>query len=481
MRRFLLVIFLWGSVTGYTALAQGPAAVLTVGVLANQAQELIKSLENAGATLGGDASKLVDGTTGQLTTLTNQLKDLVNQDLSRPINTLSGAALEASKRIELSVDALGQLLQTNLACILLHREEFLAAVQTTGLRLADKVPFARETDPLVYSFAFDGHFSNIVPLNGGRVTVNGYRLFEDIGPQIFIWDESRHIKLAELPAERAKNADTVSTVISSELLRSHSGEILQLEVIPQKTSWFFWRKNTAEVFLPLVIPKQEERQLQVTGNVSYDTHGVETKKLAPHEFHFDNASCEDRLSVNNERFTYSGLPSGSRIVSIQNDDMGGRENAQIQVNFTNDSLVASGWLDVANCFTVHLGFYTTHRLQDHAQWNHRITPLLEYPVVTNAVANASSDWVPVALPKTTFALSIPKPPSDKSTYWFEINAMQEGKPKSLFASRQVTVGDAETQDTDSFGEFHVQSSFNPTLTNGKCSMRVILSVPECGY
>src|SRR5258708_2964064 len=88
----------------------------TIGALIHQAEELIQKLENAGATLGGNGSKLVDGTVGQLTTLINQLKDLVRNDLSLQLDKLSGTALEVSRRLKDGVERMDELVNVDMAC-----------------------------------------------------------------------------------------------------------------------------------------------------------------------------------------------------------------------------------------------------------------------------------------------------------------------------------------------------------------------------
>jgi hypothetical protein len=468
---------------GQTEIVAGAGA--TTGVLINQAEELIKKLENAGTTLGGNGSKLVDGAVSRLSDLVNQLRAIIKDDLSLQIDKLSGVALETSRRLQDGVERMNEIANIDSACLILHSEEFLAALKTTTLRLEDAMPFVKQSSPLIYAFRFDGHSTNVVPKSGGRLTLRGFRLYEQAAPTITLWDASRKTKIADLAAERASDVDSASTVIPGDIIANHPGESLQLEVATKEKPLFGGERTSGDVFLPFVIPSAYGLLVRAKASISYDLKGHATKQLEGHQFRFVNTSCEERLSINNSRFTYP-IPSDWRIISIaSNTDNGGREKSQIEASYSNDTISVSGWLDTANCITIHLLFTTIHRLQDPAVWDHTITPTVEYPSPpTPQSEEQNTDYVPfdgqIILP-----VALRKDHSDQTTFWFTIFfASTTGGHIYEYTSRHATTGESqELHLDDTYNGFHISCDFNPTVTSGGvCSARIAVTGPQqCGY
>ena len=476
----LVWILFWYIPIAYSQTPLVVASGLTAGAVINEAEELINKLQNAGTTLAGNGSQFVDGAVSRLNDLINELRQLVNNELSTQVDKLTGTALETSRRLQDGIERLDQIVNVDSACLLLHADEFLAALKTTTLRLEDRMPFVKQGSPLVYSFAFDGHTSNVVPRRGGRLTLRGYKLYEQLPPSIALWDEDRKTKLAALPSDHAMDVDSVSTSIEENLIQQHAGENLQLEIITKTKNFLGGEKTSADLFLPFVVPNSYDVLVRVKTSTGYDLNTLGTKQLEPHRFRFENRSCEERSVISNSRFTYS-IPNTWRIISIANADNGGREKSDIQPSYTNDTVSVSGWLDVANCFTLHLGFTTTHRLQDPAVWDHTITPIVEYPIVTPKMIESDTDFVPLESP-TIIPIAIKKDRSDNTTFWFKV-LLVTSKNRQLFEyeSRHET-GAGELSFNERYKGFHISCDFNPVVIGDSANARILIDSPQqCGY
>jgi hypothetical protein len=468
-------------------------ATMTVGGLITQVQQVIQDLKNAGTTLGGNGSKVVAGTTAQLSDLLNQLQQIVGDDLGKQVDQLSGSALEISARMQASVQQLNELIDNQRNCSFLQAEEFVAGVNTVGLQLLSQLPFAKKDAPRVYSFTFSGHAPDVIPKSGGRVTFQGYRLSVNGQPDIKIWDEKRDKTLLEPKSEPASNEDDTSTVIDSDFIANHVGETLQVEIKPKthrgvlQRLWPSGTTSDPDVFLPVVIPVAYNTTLMLTAWTQYNIPGTARVELPPLEFQYFSTSCGDRYSVNNDTCTVTGIPAGGRIVDFKDQPLGDRNPSQIQINHTNDALTASGWVDSPTCISFKVPPFgpTVQKLVASSIYNHNITPVIEYPVSQTKSSGPVVAQSAMTLPTTSLSVDIPKEKSSATTFWFQI-ATTTGpaniRNKVFYKSPHLTnsiAGNSNFSDT-SAAPFLVDDNFSPTLVNGKAQLSVKVTLPQCG-
>ena len=267
--------------------------------------------------------------------------------------------------------------------------------------------------------------------------------------------------------------------MTGELLLEHAGESLQLEV--KTTKKFLLSTETTDLLLPIIIPAVFNTQVRITASVSYDIEGKERTNLPVHKFRYVNPSCENRFPVNSDRFTYQ-IPAKSRIVGLENKLVQESQYNQIAVTHTDDSIIASGWMEVANCFTIHIPFVgTTHRLQDPAIYDHDITPISESPTIENRLKTVASDPKALIVPETVVTVSLPKEKSDNSTFWFEVSFISKDHEVKVYASPKVTTGDEEKLIAGEAGGMSIDGRYNPTLVAGASEAYVTLKLPQCGW
>jgi hypothetical protein len=236
-----------------------------------------------------------------------------------------------------------------------------------------------------------------------------------------------------------------------------------------------------DLFLPIIIPAAFNTQVKITAWVSYDISVTQRTNLPVHKFRYVNPSCENKLSVNSERFTHT-LPAHSRIVGVVNNPVQESQYNQISVSYTDDSIVASGWMEVANCLTIHIPFDgTIHRLQDPAVYDHDITPILEISTSDNKIKTISSAPKALTLPETFVSLNVPRDNSPISTFWFEVTLINNDHEVNVYSSPQVTTGQEEKFISGESGGMVIDGHYNPTLVGGSSEAYVKLKFPQCGW
>jgi hypothetical protein len=155
---------------------------------------------------------------------------------------------------------------------------------------------------------------------------------------------------------------------------------------------------------------------------------------------------------------------------------------QISVSYTNDSIVASGWMEVANCFTIHIPFDgTIHKLQNPAVYDHDITPILEFATSENKIRTITSAPKALTIPETFVSVNVPRDDSERSTFWFEVTLINNDHEVKVYSSPQVTTGREEKSISGESGGMIIDGHYNPTLVGDASEAYVKLKIPQCGW
>jgi hypothetical protein len=350
----VLIIVAAVTVPAQEATAQTP---LPVGVLIERVDALLNKLQSLEATFMGDANIAFGQATQQLTDLLNQLKALVKEDLKTPIFNLTGTAQALALQLQQALEAYPPLIDRQRECLFQDLDLFLAGINTVTDGLKRGVPLLKTGGPRLISFRFEDHLTNnVVPREGGRMTVNGFELWPDVPPKVEILDNSRQMILAQFTPEGASDTgNTISVVIPRKLVADHAGSCLQLHVQTFRRKKILWvfssgEERTGDLYLPMCAPQEYQMQMRMVAWVNYAYSVKESLVLGPKHFGAGWDSCEHRYDIPPQTQSWAAeIPPGWRIINVVERAVDIRGKTGVGYSHTNDSVTVTGWLDTADC------------------------------------------------------------------------------------------------------------------------------------
>ncbi len=292
--------------------------VLTVGAVIVGAKAVEDSLNTVVGNAGAEGRSVVNGANGTLNGAIQQLQQLVNNDLSKQVNTLSDTGQTLAKTVQNTTDELNSLINIRMTCGLEGADRLIYGVKTITSQLQNAIPFISSAQPCVYSFKFNGHSDGVVPDGGGRLVISGFSLWnKDVGPDITLVDENRK-EIMVLPADRANDDNSVSVSVDDASLRSLAGRCAEFKVVPkQKTGFWIFGHVEAEParFLPMCVPPTENLSFRVKAHTDFKcSKSLPTQSMNYQNFRCDNSSCEHDAACNVQKAWT--IPTGCTVVGL---------------------------------------------------------------------------------------------------------------------------------------------------------------------
>ncbi|HTK21532.1 MAG TPA: hypothetical protein VL442_18565 [Mucilaginibacter sp.] len=451
----------------------------SLAMLEKLVNDVIQQLQNAATTIEGNGSIVIGGATSQLSALLNQLKSMIGEDFTKPINQLSREIRNTSNQLFSAVNRINMILKNQQACLLVNVQVFLASITTVISGLKSGIPFIDNTTPRIDYFQFDGHTPSVVPKNGGRISIVGFDLWHDekYPPEVKLFNEARNkVILDNIKPEKGQNVNSFSFILSPEFIAKNHGQNLQLQVISKEKHWLdlFGPKVLGTFFMPICIPETAFAKFKISAHLQYQTEVDVVETLDFRRFGMGNDSCEDRKNYSHTEAWQ--LPAGGQILSVVTKDPDVRNQVNVQFSFAGSTITAAGWLDTATCFCPPIGgchlFHDTH-------WFASAAPQISYKKTGEKIVDVTSDTIEMNNNSVDFKLNFKKDSNDNvaDIFWFDVILDNGNAQKTIFSSPKINT---DTFSTNINGLF-LDAKYTGQVVNGNSELAVNITLPGCGF
>jgi hypothetical protein len=472
--------------------AQGPG---TVGAAVVAANSVLDKVEDVGTGLTGNAQIVVGTTAGQFAQLIAETEKAAGNNLATPLNNLGSNARLSVDRLMQVTEQLDRIANRQQACIFQNLDLFLAGLQTVTAGMKSGIPLINPGAPRLVSFIFDGKQTpNVVPREGGRARLKGFRLWENPSapPEVSIM--SNNAVIGTPAAQPGGGPDELAIAVTPDFVRNQAGKCLLVQVRTYRPKKFLFifpagKQLTGTLAIPMCVPQEYQRSLSLTANIAYSVTNQVEKTLSGRRFGWGNDKCEGGRSNVSQTMAWSAdIPAGFRIVRVHQSDPDTRNDTNINVSFTNESVTAAGWLDEASCVEVCIPFGPCIRKLLHdTHWFKTLAPVIAGPNTVTTTAVGTGDPVQMQLPSTSMCVNVPKTgeASGASTVWVTIDQYAAGRklPNPLHVGPRLTTPDMNTlQDTRQQDTYAIAVRYNPVAVNGNCQVcATVTSQVGCGW
>ena len=214
---------------------------MTGAELSSLVSGIIQQLQNAGTTLLGEGGIQANGIASDLNAQMQQLQQLIGDKIDQPLASLGANVQSAATKIYNATTQLNVLLNNQRQCLALNGNLFLSGARTIVANLKAGVPFVHTDNPTVTSFVFDKISTPlVVPSEGGRFTVSGFRLWTNHSPDAVLQSEDRNTVIAQLTPQRASNDDSFSAVLDPALVSNNAGKCLDMKITAVQSHYFIY-------------------------------------------------------------------------------------------------------------------------------------------------------------------------------------------------------------------------------------------------
>jgi len=478
MKKLSLIIFISFAVTYSNEVkSQDIPATLTVAGLQQLANGVIGKLTTAGTTLLGEGSTVINGASSQVSVLLTQFDRMTQNDITTPIRELSSDIKNLANQLYSISNRLNTILNQQQACLFLNSQIIIASVQSIVSEVKNGIPVISKDGPRLSYFQFDGHTPSVVPLEGGRIEIDGFNLWnnENLPPIVTIVNEGETKVILSIVPQRASNNNNFSFFLSPSFIHQNSGKCLQIKVQPRTKKWF-QTKVLGDFYLPICIPSNYSLKVKLVAHLQYPCITTRQKTLEFKQYTFDNTNC-DRVSVAPLQMCWV-MPPNAQILSYifrpavpnQPGQPHVWNNTGIGVTYAANCITAAGWLDGATC---RFGKRTHSTF-----WDAGIAPVISYPDTAISIADASSNYLNFGQSITNLCVNLPKscPGNLGNVFWFEIVQTNGTEMKTLYTSSRATDNPLH----DDYNGFTIDASLNPIPVRGQAQLCVQIKRPICG-
>lgn len=465
-------------------------AQLTVGAVIAGATAVQDKLNNVVGNAGADGRSIVNGANGTLNGAIQELKNLVNGDMARQVNTLSDTVRNLATTIQNTTDELNSLINIRMTCAFEGTDRLLYGVKTISSQLQNAIPFIKNSEPYVYSFKFNGHSDGVVPDGGGRVVISGFSLWNDnLAPKVVLVDESRK-PIQSLSAGRANDDNSVSVFVDGQTLDTLVGRCAEFEITPLSRSgwWIFGHDEPGTPrYLPVCVPPTNNLSFRVKAHTDFQcTSNAPVQTMNYQNFRCDNSSCEQQSDCNVQHSWV--IPAGCTVVGIDKRQSELRNQAWMNITFVNGNVQANGKLDTASCVNAFFG----RKLLHSTIWSFDAAPQIQ--CTANSWVPSETMSEPMAVSSDTVPVCVDLPrrcETDVTASTAEIDLLQ-GAHEHYAPGDSVTVPSVTTPKltlnskvegkfTDiQYAGMTVKGTVNPAA-GSSLQTCVTVSVQKCGY
>jgi hypothetical protein len=238
--------------------------------------------------------------------------------------------------------------------------------------------------------------------------------------------------------------------------------------------------ETTDMYLPFCVPSAYTMQFKVTASVYYQCPSrSDTRELPEQQFLYYNTSCESPSNINDIRPL--SVPDGCTLISFRETFSRTRHTANVAITKEPPRILrASGTLDTADCTRVPL---LGNRLNSSTIWEKKVIPIIECSVTPPPKTEAeSSTAINMSLPNTTITVTLPKTcDTDTSNFWFKIIPIVNGVEGAvLYEQAPIQSNRAGANSVPvTKNDLTISGTYNPQIINGRVSVSVTISSPQC--
>jgi hypothetical protein len=447
---------------------------------------ITNNLQNLATSATGGAHIALNDILRQVRAMQAELDRSLGTNVKVPLETLSLDQRTTANQLYAALVRIADLLAHERECIAANAEHVVAALRTAVESAKEGIPFVETGAPWLSTFRFDGlTTANFVPARGGRLTVSGYKLwpFPERAPTVRLLGEDRQMEIMRsLNPSAGADANSFSITIPEDVLRTHAGNCLALEVtVHDRVSRFLvlstWRSTRRAV--PLCVPDEYERSFRLTGNISYSVPSRRRRELQMKEFP-EGISRHCGSTRGYRETLYWNVPDGFRIVSFtKREEHRHDDGFQLALQITErNAISATGVIAKPRCTP-----FST--LISHAYWRGSVTLTVEGTVPEERTDSASVDGVRFTGNQAQACVLIPRSePSDRTTYWYTvIDQSASGLSPLNRASTRKTVSTNPVAEPDGTeGGYTFDVNFNPTPVTRTAELCVTLrNANRCGF
>lgn len=470
------------SVAPVTVSANQIGEVGTIALQIAAADALMKRLQSLGKYYGGVVEEATNNMAARLYDAQRTLQDTARNEINKPINNLGKEVQEASRRFDNTVRRTEDITKSFEIGGYANIHVFLSGMRnvTESLKV---FPGSKRGEPRVDYFKFDSSpvaFS--VPKAGGRLTLYGYRMWDDVSePIIILFDESHTIKIAELKPERGGSKDQVSVLIPGSVLEKFAGTSVLIEVARTSQGRTLIGRHrtqptTTDILVqPMYIPQAYNTQFTVRAWLAYDTRTNQTKELDKKTVTDVNDSLTDPKKGSNTFRWVLPVDGEWEIYDYRKQDSGLNRGDNHSVKITaKDTMVIDYDLAPKVLFIFPPKVEPSYINRDFIPIVKGVVKIQHQVKSTDAIA--SMDGI-----ETMINLNLPKPEhGDGDVIWFEVIATVGGKPLGgLYVSPKIqpslTSGTIPVVRTKFFS---FEGTYQPKPVSGQSEMNIrITAVP----
>lgn len=473
MRKVLLALALILCLT--KGFAQDLPSGMTIFGIQQLVNGTISKLQNAGTTLLGNGQITMLSASNDLSVLMSQLNNLAQNNISTPIQQLSFEIRNLSAKIYSAATRINLIVEQQQACLLLNASVVIAGVQNVTSELKSGVPLVASDAPRLNYYQFDGVTPSVVPEQGGRLNIIGFRLWEKPGtpPIVAIFNNSRSSKIGYVTPQRGSNNNSFSFQFSKDLIRRYAGQCLQIKVIPRSKNFWGSVRELGEYWMPICISENFGKEVFIRAFVQYPCPGTRTEMTAEtRDFNFDNHSCTDRKNIDETKCWT--LPANAQILRLHYNPEQRNDN-NVAVNFIGNCVKVTGWIDEATCTEAG----PIKKKHHHAYWRTSVKAEYAYPITeTRNSGIITSQRIKLSSTDVNVMVDLPKACNTviDNLYWFEVYQFDGKNEKLLYKSPNIsTLGELDNK-----GGLAIQSGYNPNTSNGNAQLSIKLTFPKCG-
>jgi len=462
-------------------LAQAQGA-LTVGAILAASDSVTGSLNGVVTTGGVTAQTVVNDATTQIDLLENQLRQDAHNDLTIPIQSLSVTAQNTANSLQMLVQQLNALLDKQRNCLDLDLNLFLAGVQTSVEQAKLGIPFVSTQGARLDHFVFAGHSLDVVPTDGGVMTVSGFKLWQSEAPKVSLSSsETGDHDIAVLQPGRQSDNDIVTTV-PGDIVKANAGKCVFVRVEPMYSTGWFWPFKSVKADQPLVLPfcapDDAQTQYSLGATNSYNCPSQRTYNQTSDVQLRDNAACEGQPGVS--AIYPFAVPSTCRVIGAEpvRGGLTTREIGATSAAVAGNTVTLTGQLDTARCTSVG----PIHHKHSNATWQYAAKATIQCDDSASAGVAQSSGWVKSDYPETNLCVDLAKsciPP--QSDVHVTVGRRVGSQQKKIYDKSGTATAATLDLGVATFGSTTTDATYTGGVSAGPARACAKVTVVACGY
>lgn len=377
----------------------------------------------------------------KMSTLISELREANNgAALEEALSEQAGDVRAGGVRLFLAASRLHLLMEEQDRCGLRNRGLLLSAVETLALELEENSVHGEQPVPALHYFFFPNHLPNIVPRDGGWLTLVGPDLWRNGTPHIAVVDQHRRKVTGPLEVRQAGTAHATAVRIDPKWIMANAGRCLWLKVGDDATSSIDWRTRPNSISgrsLPVCIPLSFGTSYKIAGFLEYRSP-TRTRLHKARSMLFENASCTEDKQVSGT--LEWELNPGGWLTDMGESALYEAGASSIECEISESRIMCQGQLGPATCGQDMRSGDERSLLLEQSEWEHIFTPMEEYPEEETHHSWSLSQSIDLDQLPTHVNLTIPREePSDETTIWYELIIVNGGQQHTLFVSPKKTL------------------------------------------